>query len=111
MMDKKMMMKMMGKKDDEEMGMKKNAKMEVLKELRKMASDMMAEDLKGGMKKVTVAAKDEEGLKEGLEKAEDMLEERMGDFDMPDMEEEDDMEMSDEDEMMKKLKMKMMKKD
>lgn len=77
MMDKDMMMKMMGKKKEEEGGgdMKKDAKLSVLKELRKMASDMMGDDVKGGMmKKVTVAAPSSEGLKEGLHKAEDMME-------------------------------------
>lgn len=77
MMDKDMMMKMMGKKKEEHGNpdMKKDAKLSVLKELRKMASDMMGDDVKGGMmKKVTVAAPSEEGLKMGLEKAEDMVE-------------------------------------
>lgn len=74
MMDKEMMMKMMGKKEEGEGNdMKKNAKLSVLKELRKMASDMMGEDVKG-MKKVTVASPSPEGLKMGLEKAEEMVE-------------------------------------
>ena len=65
--------KLMGK-DEEGDGMKKDAKLSVLKELRKMASDMMGDDVKGGMmKKVTVAAPDKEGLKAGLEKAEDII--------------------------------------
>lgn len=73
-MDEKMMKKMMDKKSEGSSDMKKDAKLSVLKELRKMASDMMGEDLKGGMmKKVTVAAPSTEGLKEGLEKAEDLM--------------------------------------
>lgn len=48
------------------------AKLSVLKDLHKQASDAMTGDLKG-MKKVTVAADSKDGLKEGLEKAEDML--------------------------------------
>ncbi len=73
-MDKeKLMKKMMGEKE-EGSDMKKDAKLSVLKELRKMASDMMGDDLKGGMmKKVTVASPTKEGLQHGLEKAEDMM--------------------------------------
>src|SRR6478609_6978066 len=50
----------------------KKAKMKALSEAHKMASDMMKGGL-DGMKKVTVAADSKEGLKEGLEKAEDLL--------------------------------------
>lgn len=86
----------------------KEAKLAAIKGMRKMAGDMMADDMKS-MKKVTVAAPDAEGLKEGLEKAEDVVEQ------MPGMEESEDMEeMADEemempesleeiDAMMKKL--------
>ena len=59
----------------------KDAKMGVLKDLHKMASDSMADKLHG-IKKVTVAAPDEEGLKHGLEKAQDIV------SDMPEMLEE-----------------------
>lgn len=61
-------------KDPKDM-MKAKAKMEVIQELRKMASDMMGEGLKDGMQQVTVASDDPEGLKEGLEMAEDVVEE------------------------------------
>jgi len=93
---------MMGKKNGKKDDMKKEAKLSVLKELRKMASDMIGGDLKEGMNKVTVASDSKEGLKKGLEKAEDLMEQA------PDMEEEledeemeyEDMEEeSDEDEM------------
>lgn len=47
-------------------------KLEVLQHLKEMAHQMMGEDLKG-LKKVTVAAKDDNGLREGLEKAEELL--------------------------------------
>lgn len=50
------------------------AKMSILKEMRKMAMDDMGEGLKGGLKKVTVAAPDDQGLKQGLDKAEDLVE-------------------------------------
>ena len=49
------------------------AKMSILKEMRKLAMDDMGEGLKSGLKKVTVAAPSEDGLKEGLDKAEDMI--------------------------------------
>ena len=52
----------------------KSAKMGVLKVLHKHMSGLMGDDLKG-LKKVTVAAPDEEGLEMGLSKAKDMLEE------------------------------------
>lgn len=81
--------------------MDSKAKMSILKELRKMAMDDMGEGLKSGLKKVTVAAPDEKGLKEGLEKAEDIVEDMpmMGKPDqmmseMTDMKEDDsDMDM------------------
>jgi hypothetical protein len=54
--------------------MDSKAKMNVLKELRKMAMDDMGEPLKGAsMKKVTVAAPDKKGLEQGLDKAEAMI--------------------------------------
>jgi hypothetical protein len=65
----------------------KEAKLAAVKGMRKMAGDMMADDMKS-MKKVTVAAPDQEGLEAGLEKAKDVVEE------MPEMEDE-----SPEDEM------------
>jgi hypothetical protein len=50
----------------------KKAKLSALGEAHKMASDMMKDSV-GGLKKVTVAADSKKGLKEGLDKAEDML--------------------------------------
>jgi len=52
--------------------MEKKSKLSVLKDLHKQASDAMKGDLQG-MKKVTVAADSKSGLKEGLDKAEEML--------------------------------------
>lgn len=95
---KDMMKKMYGKNDE----MKKDAKMSVLQELRKMASGMMGEDLKKGMddklsglKKVTVAATDDMGLKKGLSKAKEMLGDGMDQSEDPsdEMDSEDSMEM------------------
>lgn len=48
------------------------AKMDVLAEIRKLAMEAMGHDVKG-VKKVTVASDDEEGLAEGLDKAKEMV--------------------------------------
>lgn len=64
----------------------KKAKMSALKDLESLASQMMAEPLKGA-KKVEVAAPDNEGLKAGLEHAKEMLA-KGGEVD-PDSEESD----------------------
>lgn len=69
------LMKMSKGEEDPKDMMKAKAKMEVIQELRKMASDMMGEGIKDGMQKVTVASDNPEGLKEGLEMAEDVVEE------------------------------------
>jgi hypothetical protein len=50
----------------------KDAKLSAIKNMRKMAGDMMADDMQN-MKKVTVAAPDEESLKKGLEKAKEVV--------------------------------------
>jgi hypothetical protein len=56
---------------------RKQAKLDLLKDLRKMAmgmiSDGTGEEMPHQMQKVMVAAKDKEGLKEGLEKAEEIV--------------------------------------
>jgi hypothetical protein len=52
--------------------MKKEAKMSMLKELKKMAGDMMGNDIKGkmdGLKSVTVAGKDDKSIGKGLDLA------------------------------------------
>lgn len=97
MIDK--LMKKMYKEDDSD-SMKKEAKMSVLKELRKMASEMMGGDFKkgmdehmAGMQKVSVAAPDKEGLKKGLDKAEELLDKKEDMHMMPDGEMMDDEEM------------------
>lgn len=58
----------------------KSAKMDILNEIKDMTQSEMGNDLKKvkGMKKVVVASPTEEGLKEGLEKAGDVVEEKMG---------------------------------
>lgn len=71
-----------------------SAKSDILKEIKDVLSEGMAEKLKG-MKKVTIASDTDEGLKAGLEKAEEVLDSR------DEMEDEDSM---DEDDMLEKLK-------
>lgn len=102
---------MMGK-DDSGDQMKKDAKLTVLKQLRKMAADMVGGDVKDGMegmKKVTVAAPDKAGLAEGLAKAKQMMgggddssddsdASDMGDMDLP--ADSDDQDSADHDESM-----------
>lgn len=74
----------------------KEAKLAAVSEMKKMAEDAMSEKL-GGLKKVTVASDSEEGLKEGLEKAEDVVEDKLALSEEPDMEDDDDLEEEDED--------------
>lgn len=70
----------------------KKAKMSVLEELQKQAADAMGGKL-DGVKKVSVMAPSKEGMKEGLEKAEEILEGMPeGESEMPEMEEEHEME-------------------
>lgn len=70
---------MMKKKEEGKMlsPVEKDAKMGVLKELHKMASDSMSDKIKG-LKKVTVAAPDEKGLEAGLDKAKDLVSQEHG---------------------------------
>ncbi len=84
MKDMKQMMEMLSKKDEsKEMSQEDiQAKMDVLQELLEFASKHAGDDIVGKLKKVTVAAPSEQGLKEGLVKAKDMVE---------DMPEEDEM--------------------
>jgi len=66
-------MKEMTKKGDKSLSPNyKKAKMSMLEALKSEMSGMMGDDLKG-LKKITVASPDKEGLKEGLDKAEEML--------------------------------------
>lgn len=54
------------------------AKMEVLKQLHEMMSSILEGDLNdmGGMEKVEVMASDEEGLEQGLDKAQELMKKR-----------------------------------
>jgi hypothetical protein len=90
----------------------KKAKLAALGEANKMASGMMKDGL-SGLKKVTVASDSKEGLKKGLDKAEDLLGEKdeedsiMGEKDEAEMSEYEDMqdesEPMDEDEINAKI--------
>lgn len=66
--------KLMAKKgqDDEMDSDYKDSKMSVLQALKDEMTKMMAGDL-GGLKKVTVAAPDQAGLKDGLAKAQELM--------------------------------------
>ena len=75
---------------------KKMAKMKALKDLKDTMSKSMGSGLMAGMKKVTVAAPDQEGIEKGLDKAKEIVK------DAPEMEspeEESDEEMSESPEM------------
>lgn len=71
----KEMMAAKGKKIDP---MAKEAKMGVLNNLKQLATNMMGNDVKG-LKKVTVAAPDKQGLAQGLDKAKQLMSGHMGD--------------------------------
>lgn len=97
------LMKMVDSNQDDDMQPEdRSAKTEMLMELIKMASKAAGEDIKkgmDGMKEVSVMAPDQEGLKEGLELAEDVVEEEsdlMPEDGMEMEEMEDDAEMSPE---------------
>ena len=74
---------------------KAKEKMSVLDELSSMMGGEMADKLKG-MKKVSVMAKDDEGLKAGLEKAEEVLDDSEENEEDSEKEDKDYSEMSKE---------------
>lgn len=64
---------LMKKKAGKEMSpIEREAKMGVVGDMRKMASEAMGDKLKG-LQKVTVAAPDKDGLEMGLDKAQELL--------------------------------------
>lgn len=79
--------KMAEQKDHPADPKKLEAKASVVKDLMSSLKDLMANDIKG-VKKVTVASDSPEGLKAGLNKAEDLIEKK--DDLMPDEMEESD---------------------
>lgn len=73
-MKQDMMKRLMGKKDKPKLSdVEKEAKLKVLNSLKSDMEGMMGEGLKG-LKKVTVASDSPEGLQQGLEKAEELVE-------------------------------------
>lgn len=74
---------------------KLRAKASMAKELSDMLGSDLTDDMKSKVKKVTVASDSEEGLKKGLEKAEDILE---GDEEENESEDSEDSEESDKGE-------------
>jgi hypothetical protein len=96
-------MKLLAKKAKDQKGPMHGPKMDAKAAMAKELSDSLGSDIMDGikdMKKVTVASDSEEGLKEGLEKAEDILgKSKMEDSDDESEEESDDeSEMEDEEE-------------
>ena len=90
----KELLEMMDKKEDMMSDEKVQAKKEILQELIAMADGGERDGIMDGLSKITVAAKDQEGLKEGMEKASEMMD------DMPEMMDEKYEEMDDEDDEM-----------
>lgn len=91
-------LELLKKKAKDQNGPKMDEKMSAKASMAKELSDMLAGDLNEGIKsskKVTVASDSEEGLKEGLEKAEDLLESKMEKEESED--ESEDMEESEDD--------------
>ena len=78
----------------------KAAKMEMLNGVKEILGESMSDKLKGAkMQKVTVASPTPEGLVAGLDKAEEVVEEKLASDESEDSEEEEDM-MEDKPEMM-----------
>jgi hypothetical protein len=92
----KELMKKKGKKDDIDPTYK-HAKMGVLKHISDMASGAMGEDIKG-LKKVTVASSDREGLEDGLETAKKLVSKKGEALDTNSFETGDDEEKEEEHE-------------
>jgi hypothetical protein len=89
--------KMKKMKGDEEMSpMEKEAKMGVLSGMKKEAGNEMLDKL-NGMKKVSVASDSEEGLKAGLDKAKQLMDQQeQSDMEMPEFSLEEINQMIDE---------------
>jgi hypothetical protein len=103
----KELLKKKRKDGEEEMDpTEKKAKMDVLGEIRDLATKDMGDEVRG-LKKVTVAADSEKGVMEGLNKAKDVIEGKLDDaktasdkaFPSDDAEEKDEMDHMDDDEL------------
>lgn len=66
----------------------KEAKLSAIKGMKKMAGDLMTDEIKG-MKKVTVAAPDQESLEAGLDKAKEVVGHEMSPMDEEEMSEDE----------------------
>ena len=84
--------------------MKKKALKESLKELKKMMRDDSYEPMQEKLQKVTVMSDSPEGLKEGLSKAEEILEKRKAMFDEGEEEDEESDEGLDMSEMLERAR-------
>jgi hypothetical protein len=91
--------KLLGKKDKKQDSMKKDVKLSALSNLRNAMSDIMKEGLNGKLSKVTVMSDDKEGLKEGLEKAKEMMESNPETEENPEMEEQENESCEENEEM------------
>lgn len=101
---KEKLMKHLAKKGKKLEPLEKEAKMSVLSDLKNFAQEKMGEKLKDGIKKVTVASSDDEGLKEGLEKAKELLGSEEKEEDCEEEQEEMEKEPQNEDEIDAKIK-------
>lgn len=93
-------LKLLRKKSDEQGGPMKGPKMAAKAAMAKELSDLLGSDLADevkGVKKVTVASDSEEGLEEGLEKAQEVLKSKSMKDESDEMEDESE-EMEDESE-------------
>lgn len=86
-MNKEKLMQKLEKKGKKLKPLEQKAKLDVIKELSSQAGEALGDKLKG-LKKVTVASDSKEGLKAGLEKAEDILEKHDRESPVEKMEEE-----------------------
>lgn len=75
----------------------KDAKMSVLKEIKKLAAEAMGDDLKG-LKEVTVASDNPEGLEMGLEKAKELVGVEGEEAEAPEVADIDESELTEEEE-------------
>lgn len=64
---------LMGKKKQEKDPEKRSAKMDALKSMRQVASDMMKDGMHDKLSKVSVLAKNPQDLEQGLDKAKDLV--------------------------------------
>jgi ubiquinone biosynthesis protein UbiJ len=106
--------KLLAKKKGEQQGKpmdehKMKAKADMAKELSDMLGSDLTNDMKSGMKKVTIASDSTQGLKEGLDKAEDIIdpseesEEESEDSSEEESEDSDEMMASDSSSMQDKI--------